>query len=204
MATNWPNSVQTFTNPSAGDSLNSPSHSAQHTTVNDTVEALQTYAGLVLVKTQNIGSGVSSVTVTDAFSSTFYNYKVILSSLYTTTVDYLRLQFPGHTSSGYYFNRLTLFVNSATGLTNSTNGYNGGHIDIGSGGTARQGFVSLDIYAPAVTRRTGVGGTFYGSGYNGIVNGEHASNVAHTSFTLTMASGTFSGGEIYVYGYNDG
>ncbi len=51
MATNWPNSVQTFTNPSAGDSLNSPSHSAQHTTVNDTVEALQEHAGLVLLTT---------------------------------------------------------------------------------------------------------------------------------------------------------
>lgn len=40
MATNWPNSVQTFTNPTAGSALNSPSHADQHTTVNDEVTVM--------------------------------------------------------------------------------------------------------------------------------------------------------------------
>jgi hypothetical protein len=43
MATNFPTSVDVFTNPIAGDSLNSPSHSAQHANANDAIEAIETY-----------------------------------------------------------------------------------------------------------------------------------------------------------------
>jgi hypothetical protein len=40
-----------------------------------TAADLNAYAGLILVKTQTIGTAVSSVTVTGAFSSTFQNYR---------------------------------------------------------------------------------------------------------------------------------
>lgn len=46
MATNYPTSLDTFTNPSAGDSLNSPSHSAQHADINDAMEAVQAKLGV--------------------------------------------------------------------------------------------------------------------------------------------------------------
>lgn len=46
MATNFPSSLDTLTNPTSGDSLNSPSHSAQHANVNDAVEALQAKVGV--------------------------------------------------------------------------------------------------------------------------------------------------------------
>ena len=42
MATNFPTSLDSFTNPVAGDSLASPSHAEQHTNVNDAVEAIET------------------------------------------------------------------------------------------------------------------------------------------------------------------
>ena len=45
MATNFPTSLDTLTNPTSSDSLSSPSHSAQHTNVNDAVEALQAKVG---------------------------------------------------------------------------------------------------------------------------------------------------------------
>ena len=45
MATNFPASLDTLTNPTSSDSLNSPSHSAQHANVNDAVEALQAKVG---------------------------------------------------------------------------------------------------------------------------------------------------------------
>jgi hypothetical protein len=44
MATNFPTSVDALTNPVSNDSLNSPSHSAQHANANDAIEALETYA----------------------------------------------------------------------------------------------------------------------------------------------------------------
>jgi hypothetical protein len=42
MATNFPTSVDVLTNPVSNDSLNSPSHSAQHTNANDAIEAIET------------------------------------------------------------------------------------------------------------------------------------------------------------------
>lgn len=43
MATNFPASVDAFTNPTSNDSLNSPSHSTQHANTNDAVEAIESY-----------------------------------------------------------------------------------------------------------------------------------------------------------------
>jgi hypothetical protein len=46
MATNFPASLDTLTNPTSSDSLSSPSHSAQHANVNDAIEALQAKVGV--------------------------------------------------------------------------------------------------------------------------------------------------------------
>ena len=41
MATNFPTSVDSLVNPVSNDSLNSPSHSAQHANANDAIEAIE-------------------------------------------------------------------------------------------------------------------------------------------------------------------
>lgn len=46
MATSYPEAKDTLTNPVAGDSLSSPSHSQQHANANDAIEALQTKVGI--------------------------------------------------------------------------------------------------------------------------------------------------------------
>jgi hypothetical protein len=46
MATNFPTSLDALTNPVAGDSLSSPSHSGQHANANDAIEALQAKVGV--------------------------------------------------------------------------------------------------------------------------------------------------------------
>jgi len=43
MPTNFPTSVDNFTNPTANDSLNLPSHSTQHANANDAIEAIESY-----------------------------------------------------------------------------------------------------------------------------------------------------------------
>lgn len=43
MPTNFPTSVDNFTNPTANDSLNLPSHSTQHANANDAIEAIEDY-----------------------------------------------------------------------------------------------------------------------------------------------------------------
>jgi hypothetical protein len=46
MATSFPSSQDSFTNPTSSDTLDSPDHAAQHTDVNDAVEALQAKVGV--------------------------------------------------------------------------------------------------------------------------------------------------------------
>ncbi len=46
MATNFPSSLDTLTNPNATDALSNPSHSQQHANLNDAVEAIQTKIGV--------------------------------------------------------------------------------------------------------------------------------------------------------------
>jgi len=46
MATNFPASLDTLTNPTSSDPLNSPSHSAQHANANDAIEALEAKVGV--------------------------------------------------------------------------------------------------------------------------------------------------------------
>jgi hypothetical protein len=46
MATNFPTSLDTLTNPSATDTLDSPPHDEQHADANDAIEALQAKVGV--------------------------------------------------------------------------------------------------------------------------------------------------------------
>ena len=46
MATNYPENLDSFTNPTASDPVTSPSHAGQHADANDAIEALQTKVGV--------------------------------------------------------------------------------------------------------------------------------------------------------------
>lgn len=46
MAINFPTSLDNFTNPASGNTLDSPSHSLQHSDINDAVEALEAKVGI--------------------------------------------------------------------------------------------------------------------------------------------------------------
>ena len=45
MATNYPNSLDSLTNPATTDPVNNPSHAIQHANANDAIEALQAKVG---------------------------------------------------------------------------------------------------------------------------------------------------------------
>jgi hypothetical protein len=70
VATNFPTSLDSLTNPSSGDSLSSPSHSGQHADANDAIEALQA----------KVGVNGSAVT-------TSLDYKVSASKTITDSID---------------------------------------------------------------------------------------------------------------------
>ena len=97
MATNFPAGLDALTNPSAGDSLNSPSHSAQHANVNDAVEALQAKVGVdnsavttsIDYKLRNLdGSAITGGSLTGAIVDQLEENWNIVASAATGTINF--------------------------------------------------------------------------------------------------------------------
>jgi hypothetical protein len=221
MATNWPGSRDTFTNPTSGDTLDSPSHAAQHANINDAVEAMQGHAGLVLVKPTSvtggtigtygavtIGNAVSSVTVLDAFSSAFDNYRIVghVNSCSSTVTGDLQLGIGSTmTTTGYYWSHVSVNSSGTVGGTAATNDSKFAEISVMAPNGAS--FV-FDVVSPNLARRTGVtsqGSDMRITGSFLRYTGGFAENTTQfTSFTLLPRTGTITGGTIRVYGYNNG
>jgi len=70
MATNYPTSLDTFTNPLTTDSQNSPSHALQHADANDAIEALETKIGIGSASAGAATNGYA-LTVTTGGTSTW-------------------------------------------------------------------------------------------------------------------------------------
>ena len=167
-----------------------------------TAADLNNYAGLVLVKSQAIGSGVSSVTVTGAFSSAFRRYHLQISELQGSTYANLRFNFTS--SSGLYYAALTGTVFNNTDRVAVTNGSSSYFDPLMQYSSAADAYGSFDIAAPYLAQRTVVQGTEWGSDAGCSFGGVNTGSTSYTGFTLTASTGTLSGGRIYVYGYNDG
>jgi hypothetical protein len=210
MATNWPNSVQTFTNPTAGSALNSPSHADQHATVNDTVEALQNYAGLVLVSSTAVGSGVSSVDVNDVYSSTFDNYKITYTN-YASSITNIGMRMrlktgTVDTSSNYYWGGYFVrYTSTGSGFDRSGGALN--FFDMGSA-TSPASALSWEMYSPNLSAYTlySLQQTAASSTDQYLIarSGVFRNTTQFSGFQLFPASGTITGGTIRVYGYNNG
>ena len=81
MATSFPSGLDSLTNPSSGDSLSSPSHSAQHANVNDAVEALQAKVGVDgSAVTSSLDYQLANIGTWTAYTPTFNNMTVTTSA----------------------------------------------------------------------------------------------------------------------------
>ena len=159
--------------------------------------------GLWLVKTQTVGSAVSSVTVTGAFSSTYDNYWITLTGGTCSTTTVLNLAL-GSTTTGYYFAGRNLSYSSvATDVAAS----NTSRWEIGVGTTDNL-YMSATLFMPNLTKRTimtsgYVFGNPSGGGDACALNGYLNNATSYTAFTISTTSGTMTGGTIRVYGYRN-
>ena len=221
MATNFPISLDAFTNPTAVDTLDSPPHDVQHADANDAIEALQAKVGvdgsavttsldykvaqqgLVLIKTQAIGSAVSSVTVSDAFSADYDNYKMIIS-INNSSVSYgeLRLELGGITfnyySGGYDIYWLPFSSMPQFFHEGPEDSFKIGFQD--SGATV----CTVEFQNPfSPTSRTSISALQSPQTWALSMMGFVDSIASATSVTISPDSGTISGGTIRVYGYRN-
>jgi hypothetical protein len=219
MASSFPGAIDSFTDPLSGSPLNSPSHSAQHADLNDAVEKIETYMGLVKViptgatngtvgatGTVTVGSAVSSVTVSGAFSSLYDNYRISMSGGVGSTPAALTFKL-GASSTGYYFSGLSVLYSADTLGYSRTN--NGSTWDIVGGSYVDGARLEVDLVNPFVSaRKTGLymyGLIDYRTAGSSRVGGAGFHDVAdsYTGFTIGVGAGTLTGGSIRVYGYRN-
>lgn len=161
--------------------------------------------GLWLVKTQTIGSAVSSVNVTSAFSSDYDNYLISISNTVVSANQPnmgLRL---GATVTNYAYSGLyvSFAATTLTGDFSTTATY----FNVGAcgNGTAGAGRVSMDVFvkspnlAAATFFNAQNGSLAWSNMYNGYLN----NSTQYTDFTVLPSSGTLTGGTIRVYGYRN-
>lgn len=215
MPTNFPASVDVLTNPVSNDSLNSPSHSAQHANANDAIEAIEGYlltgngrAGLTHLNTTEFTAS-SSILIQSIFSTTYDAYRVILdlSGASTSLAINTRLASGAsiNSASNYYYGGL---FGRSNGTTGSFNGSAAQQWQFGGATNAQANLwsCSFDLVNPIQSQRTAIiwqqtsvdGTSFYGSS----VSGYHDENNQFDGIAFLASSGNVSG-VVRIYGYRN-
>jgi hypothetical protein len=157
--------------------------------------------GLTLIKTQTIGTAVSSVVVSDAFSDDYENYKITITGGVGSTDSNFSLAL-GSQTTGYYagtlFNTYSTNTASASGLNNGS-----AWVLVGAQNTAGQS-MNLEITAPYLAARTSIFAPYARqstAANGGFTSGFLNTSDSYTGFTVGLNTGTMTGGTIRVYGY---
>ena len=159
--------------------------------------------GLAFVKEQVIGSAVSAITVTGAFSSTYDNYKITVTGGVASVNNQMTMTL-GSTATGYYSFQIYGGYGAATvtGANQSNAAYWGGM----AAGTTASISADIDLQSPNLAKNTHMSAGYSQSDTGGSVNwirGYVNKATQYTAFTLTASTGTFTGGTIRVYGYQN-
>jgi hypothetical protein len=158
-----------------------------------------TASALTFIKAQTVGSGVTSQTVTAAFSATYDNYLIIGSaiSISAGAAD-IKLTLGG--SAGSTYQNWGFFTTSGLAVT----GNGGANLAYQSLGIYSTGLNSFTVqiqnpFAAAQTQFQSINGN---PGYGGVQTGADTNPVSSTAFTIATAN-AMTGGTIRVYGYSN-
>lgn len=162
-------------------------------------DALQ--PGLVLVKSQTVGTTVTSVDVTDAFNATYDNYLITYSGTCTNTGQVLQFRLGTTAQNGYYGSLLYgAYASSTEDSVNDNNTQLWTHV---AGGTGSRVNLNATITSPFLSTDT----TFFSAYHDGANSGHKTgwlnNDNSYTSFQIVVSSGTITGGTIRVYGYRN-
>jgi hypothetical protein len=158
-------------------------------------------SGLVFVKSQTIGNGVSSVTVSDAFSSTYDNYQILISGGVGNQSAELFMRL-GATVTNYYFNFIYTAWNTSVAADASKTGTRFQYV---GGMTTNNISAKIDVLSPNLPKdsRVFAGGFGDSTSYVGVAMGALFNTSQYTSFDIFPggSGNTMTGGTITVYGY---
>jgi hypothetical protein len=219
----FPGAIDSFTDPLTNSPLNSPSHAGQHQDLNDAVEKVEQYMGLVKViptgitsaggtaatlasdGTVNVGTGNTSIRIDGSFSALYDNYRMTYSDGVGSTALDLRLQFgvgATLTATNYNGGRGVINVGAGTWVVSADN--NATFFTCGGAGTA-YAQISLDILQPNYAGPTLAYGMFsrIDNGQVGQCWTHNNNSTAFTSVSISTSTGSITGGQIRIYGYRN-
>lgn len=157
--------------------------------------------GLQLIKTQTIGTAVSSVTVSDVFSSDFSNYRIVIDGVSASLNNgSFKFVLNGLTSGVYGTLFYDLYTGGATGYNRQNNG---SFAEIGFTTTNVSMNTVFDVLGPNLAQRTHISGQWSQDSYYGWFSFMVGNTTQYTGFVLSSSTGTTTGGTIRVYGYRN-
>ena len=158
--------------------------------------------GLWLVKTQTIGTAVSSVTVTGAFSADYDNYRLVCNhTSFSTTANVLVQLGTGTATTTNYNGYIRTAYNPWGTATPADVAVTNAFQATSSTGAATS--FSMDIFAPNLARVTYAGGHFANQSNGGYLAGRQSDSTQFTSLHVSVTAGTMTGGPIKIYGYQN-
>ena len=163
--------------------------------------------GLWFIKDQVIGSAVSTVTMTNAFTDDYDDYRIIVSGFTPSANAGLSFQFVdsnGNNVTGSNYGLAGFFQNGGSTLTGEFFATNGSWPVARVEGSTPNSFI-FDITAPKKAEKsTSITATWGNSGGLAAFRIlKHFLATGYPSFRLFPDSGTITGGTIRVYGYRN-
>ena len=156
---------------------------------------------LTFIKSQVIGSGVQTVTVTNAFSTTYDDYRIVISNTTLSGGSIIYLQINGSTSTTYSSSGQSINYAAATVTNDFVSSSSLGFALAGLLGTSSS-TLTADIFSPFLSTTSQTVSRYASNTIQSTWGGNDAGTSSSTNFTLDINSTfTFTGGTIYVYGY---
>jgi hypothetical protein len=158
--------------------------------------------GLWLVKTQTVGATVPSVTVTDAFSADYDNYKIVYTGGVGSTGIVISMRL-GATISGYYSQTIYSLYSSTAGPISNVPDNNAAQWTYVGRANANSTYMSTELFMPFLASRTYFNTFGISTADMTATAGLLDNTTSYTAFTIFPTSGTLTGGTIRVYGYRN-
>jgi predicted aspartyl protease len=157
--------------------------------------------GLTLIKTQTIGTAVTSVAVTDVFSATYDSYRIICTGGVLSSTQLLNLAMGTGVGTSYFGARTATNTSSAAALQGDNNTTSWQYAGAGNTGFA---IFSGDLHNPFTAKNTLLDSLYMeAASALGRYAGYLSNTTSYTGFTiLVTGAGTITGGTLAVYGYN--
>ena len=155
--------------------------------------------GLWLVKTQTIGTAVSSVVVASAFTTDYDSYKIVVSGTSVSAAgNSAFISLSGSTGASYCSGGFWQIYTLA-----AMNGFNANNVAGGTwlGITGNRWSCIIDVVNPFNALASSFMGQSSGGTYASSFQGQDTNAASSTGFTLTQSGSNWTGGTIRVYGY---